>query len=58
MRRNITLHSIRVSNAEMEQVVNEVYEQFDARRKAYDAMLADEEDTKLLEEIIEKTKEL
>ena len=42
----------------MEQVVNEVYEQFDARRKAYDAMLADEEDTKLLEEIIEKTKEL
>ena len=47
-----------VSNTEMEQVVHAVYEQFDARRKAYDAMLADEEDTKLLEEIIEKTKEL
>ena len=45
-----------VSNAEMEQMVKTVYEQFDARRKAYDAVLADEEDAKLLEEMIEKTK--
>ena len=45
-----------VSNAEMEQMVKTVYAQFDARRKAYDAVLADEEDAKLLEEMIEKTK--
>ena len=46
-----------VSNAEMEEAVNAIYEQFNARRKALDAMWADEEDTKILEQIIDKTKQ-
>ena len=46
-----------VSNAEMEEAVNAIYEQFNARRKALDAMRADEEDTKILEQIIDKTKQ-
>ena len=46
-----------VSNADMEIAVNAIYEQFNARRKALDAMQADEEDVKMLEQIIDKTKQ-
>ena len=46
-----------VSNAEMEQQVNALYEQFNARRKEVDALQADEEDKKLLEQLIDKTKQ-
>ena len=41
----------RVSNSEMEEHVRAIYEKFDAKRKAYDAQLADEEDMKLLEDL-------
>ena len=40
-----------VSNSEMEEHVRTIYEKFDAKRKAYDAHLADEEDMKLLEDL-------
>lgn len=40
-----------VSNSEMEEHVRAIYEKFDAKRKAYDAQLADEEDMKLLEDL-------
>ena len=45
---------------EMEEYVRSVYAQFDARRKTYEAQLADEEDMKLLDELeneIKKKKE-
>ena len=45
-----------ISNSEMEKMVFEIYEQFDARRKQLEAVKADQEDTKLLDEIVEKTK--
>ena len=44
-----------VSNAEMECQVNAVYEEFNARRKAQEALEADQEDLKMLEEIMSKT---
>lgn len=40
-----------VSNAYMEEHVRSIYEKFDAKRKAYDAQLADEEDLKLLDDL-------
>lgn len=40
-----------VSNAQMEEYVRSVYEKFDAKRKAYEAQLADEEDMKLLDDL-------
>lgn len=40
-----------VSNAVMEARVKEIYSQFDTRRKAYEAQLADQEDLQLLEEL-------
>lgn len=40
-----------VSNAQMEDYVRSVYEKFDAKRKAYEAQLADEEDMKLLDDL-------
>lgn len=48
-----------ISNALMEKQVREIYEQFDARRKAFEAQQADEEEIeelKKLEENIKKTK--
>lgn len=45
-----------VTNDEMEEMVYGIYEQFDARRKQIEAAQADQEDAKLLDEIIEKTK--
>ena len=46
-----------VSNTEMERQVNALYEQFNARRKKMEALQADEEDKKLLEQLIDKTKQ-
>lgn len=43
-----------VSNAEMETIVRQVYEEYDTNRKHHDALLADAEDIKALEEL-EKT---
>ena len=40
-----------VSNSVMENHVKHVYETFDSRRKAYEAVLADQEELKLLEEL-------
>lgn len=45
-----------ISNAEMEEMVSVVYEKFDKRRKKIDAIQADQDDMKMLDEIIEKTK--
>lgn len=45
-----------VSNSEMEEMVMEVYEQFDARRKKNDALQADLDDLKILDEVVEKAK--
>jgi hypothetical protein len=48
-----------VSKAEMEEKAREIYRLFDAKRKQYEAIQADQEDLaelKLLEEKIEKSK--
>lgn len=45
-----------VSNAYMEEHVRSIYEKFDAKRKAYDAQLADEEDLKLLDDLEDEIK--
>lgn len=45
-----------VSNAEMEERVREIYAQFDQKRKAYDAQLADEQDLKEIEGEVKKWK--
>ena len=46
-----------VSNLQMEEHVRGVYAQFDARRKSYEAQLADEEDLKLLDDLEKEIKE-
>ena len=46
-----------VSNLQMEEYVRGVYTQFDARRKSYEAQLADEEDLKLLDDLEKEIKE-
>ncbi len=45
-----------VSNSEMEEMVMEIYERFDARRKKADALQADIDDLKMLDEVVEKAK--
>lgn len=40
-----------VTNREMEQQIHAVYEDFNARRKAYEARLADSEELKLLDDL-------
>ena len=45
-----------VTNAYMEEHVRSIYEKFDAKRKAYDAQLADEEDLKLLDDLVDDLK--
>ena len=47
-----------VSASEMEIQVDNIYEEFNARRKKAEAMQADVEDTRLSEEMIKKTKKL
>ncbi len=48
----------KISNAEMEQVVRNVYEKFDKKRKAYEAQLADNQDLEDLKKIELKIKNL
>src|SRR6056297_1750595 len=45
-----------ISNDEMEQKVREIYAEFDARRKAYEADLADKQDIEEIEETIKQHK--
>jgi hypothetical protein len=45
-----------ISNAEMEQKVREIYAEFDTRRKAYEADLADKQDIQEIEDTIKKHK--
>ena len=47
-----------VSASEMEIQVDNIYEEFNARRKKAEALQADIEDTRLIEEMIKKTKKL
>ncbi len=47
-----------VSTSEMEIQVDNIYEEFNARRKKAEALQADIEDAKLIEEVIKKTKKL
>jgi hypothetical protein len=44
-----------VSNAQMEEYVDKVYEKFDTERKTHDALLADEQDLLEIKELEEKT---
>jgi hypothetical protein len=46
-----------ISNDEMEQKVREIYAEFDARRKAYEADLEDKQDVEEIEDIIKKQRE-
>lgn len=46
----------RVSNQEMEDYVRGIYADFDSRRKSCEALLADEEDMKMLEDIEKEIK--
>lgn len=46
----------KISNQEMEEKVREIYEDFDLRRKAFEAKIADEEDLKELENLIKNKK--
>lgn len=45
-----------VSKDQMENFVTQVYERFDSRRKQYDALMADEEDIKILDDVENKVK--
>jgi len=45
-----------VSNAEMEQKIRKIYAEFDARRKAYEADLADKQDIEEIEDTVKKHK--
>jgi hypothetical protein len=45
-----------ISNAEMERKVREIYAEFDARRKVYEADLADKQDIQEIEDTIKKHK--
>lgn len=47
-----------VSTSEMEKQVDNIYEEFNTRRKKAEALQADIEDTRLIEEVIKKTKKL
>lgn len=45
-------HKGKISNEQMEQKVREIYDEFDARRKSYEAKMADDEDLKELENLV------
>ena len=49
-------HKDKISNAEMEQIAGKVYEEFDKKRKDYDAQLADEQDLEELKKLELKVK--
>ncbi len=46
----------KVTNAEMEEQVKKIYDQFNQRRKAYEAKLADQDDLNELKQLEEKIK--
>lgn len=48
----------RMTNAQMEKIVNEIYVRFEKKRKAYEAQMADAEDMKLLEAAAKYGKEI
>jgi len=54
--RQILNHKGKISNKEMEQLVGKIYDDFNERRKKYEAELADKEDLKEIEEIAKKLK--
>lgn len=45
-------HKGKISSPEMEEKVSEIYAEFDVRRKAFEAKIADEEDLKELESLV------
>lgn len=54
---NILMGPGKVSNLDMEAFVKEVYARFDAKRKAYEAELADKNDLKFLEDLEKQIRE-
>ena len=51
-------HKGKISNSEMEEKVNEMYSEFDSRRKAMEVKIADEEDLKELENLVKSKKKV
>jgi hypothetical protein len=49
-------HKGKISNEQTEEKVREIYDQFDARRKACEAKMADDEDLKELENLVKNKK--
>ncbi len=49
-------HKGKISNKKMEEKLNEIYEDFDNKRKEFEAKIADEEDLKELENLIKNKK--
>ena len=47
-----------ISNAQMEEKVRGIYDQFDQKRKQIEAKIADLEDLRSLEELIKKIEEI
>ena len=45
-----------ISNAQMEQKVSEIYKQFDANRKAYDALMEDNREIEAIENSVKLRK--
>jgi hypothetical protein len=54
--KKILANSGSISNAQMEKQVEQVYEQFDAKRKAYEALQADKNDIEELDRLVKKRK--
>ncbi|RYD81636.1 MAG: hydroxyacid dehydrogenase, partial [Verrucomicrobiaceae bacterium] len=54
--RPVLKHNGSISNGEMKSIAHERYETFDARRRTEEALAADAEDLKLLEDIEKKAK--
>ncbi len=54
--KQILNHKGKISNKEMEKLVGKIYDNFDEKRKKYEAQLADKEDLKELEEIEKQIK--
>ena len=54
--KEILRHKGKITNAEMEIVVRKIYEEFDTRRKRYEAELSDNGDMLLLENLEKKLK--
>jgi hypothetical protein len=52
----ILKHSGKITNSEMEKLVRNVYDNFDTKRKRYDAQLADQDDLDTLTQAEEKIK--